>query len=101
MYAGRIVESATVDALFESPQMPYSWGLLDSLPRLDDVRGAKLRTIEGLPPLLINPADACRFSPRCAYARDACREGEPELRPRATSAHMARCWATEPGGWIT
>ena len=50
MYAGRIVETATVDELFEQPRMPYSWGLLDSLPQIDDVRGEKLRTIEGMPP---------------------------------------------------
>ena len=56
MYAGRIVETGTVDELFESPQMPYTWGLLDSLPRIDDVRGDRLRTIEGLPPLLIDAA---------------------------------------------
>ena len=62
MYAGRIVETGTVDELFEEPQMPYAWGLLDSLPRIDDVRGDRLRTIEGLPPLLIAPPDACRFA---------------------------------------
>ena len=44
--------------------MPYAWGLLDSLPRIDDVRGDRLRTIEGLPPLLIDPPVACRFNPR-------------------------------------
>lgn len=100
MYAGRIVETGTVDELFERPQMPYSWGLLDSLPRIDDIRGERLRTIEGMPPLLINPADACRFNPRCVYARDVCREREPGLAPRGGSGHMARCWATEPEGWI-
>ncbi len=100
MYAGRIVETGTVDELFEQPQMPYSWGLLDSLPRIDDVRGERLRTIEGLPPLLINPADTCRFNPRCVYTRDVCREREPGLTPRGDSGHMARCWATEPEGWI-
>jgi oligopeptide transport system ATP-binding protein len=100
MYAGRIVETGTVDELFERPQMPYSWGLLDSLPRIDDIRGERLRTIEGLPPLLINPADACRFNPRCVYARDKCREQEPSLTPRNDTGHLARCWATEPEGWI-
>ena len=74
MYAGRIVETGTVDELFENPRMPYAWGLLDSLPRIDDVRGDRLRTIEGMPPLLINPPEACRFSPRCVYARDICRD---------------------------
>jgi oligopeptide transport system ATP-binding protein len=100
MYAGRIVETASVDELFENPQMPYAWGLLDSLPRIDDVRGDRLRTIEGLPPLLIHPPDACRFAPRCAYARDICREDEPELKERGGPEHVARCWATEPEGWI-
>jgi oligopeptide transport system ATP-binding protein len=100
MYAGRIVETGSVDVIFENPRMPYAWGLLDSLPRLDDVRSDRLRTIEGLPPLLINVPDACRFNPRCAYARDVCSEKEPELTPRAEPGHVARCWATEPGGWI-
>ncbi len=101
MYAGRIVETGTVDELFEEPQMPYAWGLLDSLPRIDDVRGDRLRTIEGLPPLLIAPPDACRFSARCNFVRDICRTDEPELTPRRTEDHLARCWGTEPGGWIT
>jgi oligopeptide transport system ATP-binding protein len=100
MYAGRIVETGTVDELFEKPRMPYSWGLLDSLPRLDDVRGDRLRTIEGLPPLLIRPPDACRFEPRCRFARDLCRQDEPELTLRGTTLHAARCWATQPDGWI-
>jgi oligopeptide transport system ATP-binding protein len=100
MYAGRIVETGTVDELFETPRMPYSWGLLDSLPRLDDVRGDRLRTIEGLPPFLVNPPDACRFEPRCRFARDICRQDEPELTRRGTTLHAARCWATEPDGWI-
>jgi oligopeptide transport system ATP-binding protein len=101
MYAGRIVETGTVDTMFENPQMPYAWGLLDSLPRIDDVRGARLRTIEGMPPLLIAPPDACRFSPRCRFVRDHCLEDEPELTARAGEGHLARCWATEPGGWIS
>ena len=63
MYAGRIVETGSVDELFENPRMPYAWGLLDSLPRLDDVRGDRLRTIEGLPPLLINPPDRLPLQP--------------------------------------
>ncbi len=101
MYAGRIVETASVDEIFENPRMPYAWGLLDSLPRIDDVRGANLRTIEGLPPLLINPPKACRFGPRCNYVRDQCRSAEPELTARDANGHMARCFATEPGGWIS
>ncbi|MGZ9160288.1 MAG: ABC transporter ATP-binding protein [Candidatus Limnocylindrales bacterium] len=100
MYAGRIVETGTVDQLFENPRMPYAWGLLDSLPRLDDVRGDRLRTIEGMPPMLIDPPDACRFNPRCRFTREICREHEPALTERETPLHLARCWATEPDGWI-
>ncbi|MBA3236615.1 MAG: ABC transporter ATP-binding protein [Chloroflexi bacterium] len=100
MYAGRIVETGRVDEMFEEPRMPYAWGLLDSLPRLDDVRGDRLRTIEGLPPLLIQPPDACRFEPRCRFSKDVCREREPDLTPRGSAHHAARCWATEPDGWI-
>ena len=99
MYAGRMVESGSVDNLFENPRMPYSWGLLDSLPRLDDVRGDRLRTIEGLPPLLINVPDACRFNPRCTYSREVCRDKEPEFTEREPG-HLARCWGTQPDGWI-
>jgi oligopeptide transport system ATP-binding protein len=100
MYAGRIVETGPVDDIFERPKMPYSWGLLDSLPRLDEVRGSRLRTIEGLPPDLINPGPECRFSPRCKYVHDRCRVEEPSLSARDGEGHEARCFGTEPGGWI-
>ena len=94
------METGTVDELFEQPRMPYAWGLLDSLPRIDDVRGDRLRTIEGMPPMLISPPDACRFN------RDATTRGtsvvskEPELTPARHEQPLARCWATEPEGWI-
>ena len=100
MYAGRIVETGLVDDIFEAPRMPYAWGLLDSLPRLDEVKGARLRTIEGMPPDLIDPTAECRFAPRCKYVHDRCRSEEPELTPRGGEGHMARCFGTEPGGWI-
>jgi len=100
MYAGRIVETGMVDDIFEAPKMPYAWGLLDSLPRLDEVKGERLRTIEGLPPDLINPGDECQFAARCKYVRDQCRAEEPQLTPREGEGHLARCWGTEPGGWI-
>jgi oligopeptide transport system ATP-binding protein len=99
MYAGQIVESGSIDQTFDNPRMPYTWGLLDSLPRLDEERGARLRTIDGLPPLLINVPDACRFAPRCVFVRDVCTESMPELTLRE-EGHVARCHATAPGGWI-
>jgi oligopeptide transport system ATP-binding protein len=99
MYAGRIVETCSVDQMFDNPRMPYSWGLLDSLPRLDDERGGKLRTIEGLPPLLIRLPDACRFNPRCPYVQDICLNKEPDLTLRE-EGHWARCHGTDTNGWI-
>ncbi len=99
MYAGRIVESGPVDDMFEHPRMPYTHGLLESMPRLDHAVGTLLHTIEGAPPDLIESADRCRFAPRCQYRREVCVESEPALSPRG-SGHLARCWGTESGGWV-
>ncbi len=100
MYAGQIVEQATTSVLFSAPEMPYTWGLLDSLPRMDDVRGTKLRSIPGSPPAPPLPDDICRFSSRCPYARDVCRDTGPELVVRSP-IQAARCLGTESTGWIT
>ena len=102
MYAGRIVEKADTVELFANPKMPYTWGLLRSIPRLDESRKAKLVPIEGLPPDLIAPPPGCKFEPRCQYRRDVCHEKEPELKhvPNSKSDHEARCWGTQEGGWL-
>ena len=100
MYAGRIVESGPVDDLFERPEMPYTRGLLASMPRLDHEVGTLLHTIEGAPPELVDASDRCRFEPRCAFARPECVQHEPSLTQRSSPAHLARCWGTEAGGWI-
>ena len=105
MYAGRIVEKADTVELFANPKMPYTWGLLRSIPRLDEKRKEKLVPIEGLPPDLISLPPGCKFEPRCQYRRDICREREPELIsvPNAKSDHEARCWGTQNvsgGGWL-
>jgi oligopeptide transport system ATP-binding protein len=104
MYAGRIVEKASTTDLFEHPQMPYTWGLLRSIPRMGEERHRRLYSIEGMPPSLIDPAPGCRFEPRCAYRRPICREAEPELRPTvAGTDHEARCWGIQDvpeGGWL-
>ena len=102
MYGGKIVEKADTGELFANPKMPYTWGLLRSIPRLDERRKAKLLPIEGLPPDLIAPPPGCRFEPRCQYRRDVCREKEPELVhiPNAKPDHEARCWGTQEGGWL-
>jgi len=100
MYAGRMVETAPLDDLFGHPRMPYTWGLLDALPRLGLARGERLTTIEGGPPDLAGPLSGCRFAPRCHWARDLCRTTEPELTGRGPG-HAARCHATDAGGWLS
>ncbi len=100
MYAGRIVETGSVDVTFEQPRMPYTWGLLKAMPRLDQEGGKMMHTIEGAPPELTDATDRCRFAPRCDYVRDVCLEREPALTQRSEPAHSARCWGTEPEGWI-
>jgi oligopeptide/dipeptide ABC transporter ATP-binding protein len=99
MYAGQIVESAPVDGIFSAPMMPYTWGLLDSIPRTDRPAGADLPMIPGIPPDPLAFGAGCRFAPRCAHARDVCRTRMPALAPREL-AHLARCLGTEADGWL-
>jgi peptide/nickel transport system ATP-binding protein len=68
MYAGRSVEYATADQIFNEPQHPYTWGLLSSMPRFDRARSERLTPIRGTPPSLINVPKGCPFNPRCDYA---------------------------------
>jgi oligopeptide transport system ATP-binding protein len=92
MYAGKVVEEATTDEIFAHPRHPYTAGLLASVPRLDEARQSELKTIEGAPPDLLNPAPGCPFMPRCLYARNACRAMPPlELLP-GVQAHRKACW---------
>ncbi|HEU5216180.1 MAG TPA: ABC transporter ATP-binding protein [Gaiellaceae bacterium] len=92
MYAGRVVERGTKRDLFYDPQMPYTWGLLGSIPRLDRPRPERLHTIEGSPPSLINLPEGCKFRPRCPHAFERCME-EPALENRVeTPGHLDRCW---------
>src|SRR5437764_1705311 len=80
MYGGQIVEKADTSELFANPKMPYTSGLLRSIPHLDAPRNAKLVPIEGLPPDLIAPPPGCRFEPRCQYRREICAKTPPELK---------------------
>ena len=91
MYAGHVVESAPVTDLFANPSHPYTLGLLKSIPRLDEQRKAKLTPIDGLPPDLLDPPDACDFLSRCIYATEKCRQERPTLRP-VGRGHEAACW---------
>jgi oligopeptide/dipeptide ABC transporter ATP-binding protein len=92
MYAGRVVERAKTRDLFYDPQMPYTWGLLGSIPRLDRPRPERLHSIKGAPPSLINMPEGCKFRPRCPHAFEKCSE-EPALENRVeTPGHLDRCW---------
>jgi peptide/nickel transport system ATP-binding protein len=95
MYGGRIVEQAVVHDLFAKPEMPYTWGLLGSLPRLN-LNSTRLEQIPGQPPSLLHPPVGCSFNPRCAYAFDRCRQELPELRPSPVGEdHRFRCHLDE------
>ncbi|MFC5290763.1 ABC transporter ATP-binding protein [Actinokineospora guangxiensis] len=92
MYAGRAVEYSTADDIFNSPQHPYTWGLLGSMPRLDRERSERLQPIKGTPPSLINVPDGCPFNPRCAYAGtngDLSFTERPEFRDIGGGHHIA------------
>jgi peptide/nickel transport system ATP-binding protein len=92
MYAGRIVERAPTDAIFGSPQHPYAWGLLKSIPRLDTPRDEELVPIAGRPPSLIKRPSGCFFHPRCPYVREAHKRTDPKLEPvTGDPGHYVAC----------
>ncbi len=79
MYAGKVIESASTERLFEDVHHPYTEALLASIPQLDQDKTQRLYAIPGLPPDLSRPLSACRFAPRCQYATEICRAEEPPL----------------------
>jgi oligopeptide/dipeptide ABC transporter ATP-binding protein len=92
MYAGNIVEYASVEEIFDNPQHPYTKGLIRSVPSLDrDVD--RLAVMEGTVPNLINPPAGCRFQPRCTCSRPECVNTMPDLRyvGRGAEEHLVRC----------
>ncbi|RKQ72890.1 ABC transporter ATP-binding protein [Oceanibaculum indicum] len=98
MYAGRKVEEATVEELFENPLHPYTRGLMRAVPRLDidaeaEGRRARLQEIPGLVPVLTQPIPGCAFAPRCDFATDRCRAERPPL-VESRPGHVAACWET-------
>ncbi len=99
MYAGRIVEEGPTDKIFSDPRMPYTIGLLQSIPRLDDVRGRRLNPIRGLPPDLISLPEICPFSARCDYVQDVCTELVPPLRP-VEAQQRAACLFDVHAPWV-
>ncbi|HEX7526407.1 MAG TPA: ABC transporter ATP-binding protein [Gaiellaceae bacterium] len=91
MYAGGVVEEGPKSAVFRNPQHPYTWGLLDSIPRVGTTRGRRLTVIPGQPPSLLAPPPGCRFAPRCAYRFEAC-GARPPLVPRSGAGHADACF---------
>ena len=102
MYAGRIVETGTVDELFYSPRMPYTMGLLGAIPRADESGDRPLVPIEGNPPSLAELPPGCPFAARCPLVFDTCREVEPALIAVGSPEHRSACHLAEKieaGGW--
>lgn len=91
MYAGRIVEQASVFKIFEKPSHPYTKALLNSLPRVDASTHEKLATIPGVPPDCIRLSLGCPFAPRCSFAVERCGQENPQLEKIGKDHHIA-CW---------
>ncbi|HET9770835.1 MAG TPA: ABC transporter ATP-binding protein [Acidimicrobiia bacterium] len=91
MYAGRPVETGTVDDIFYRPRMPYTLGLLGSLPRLDRAERQPLTPVEGNPPSLVDLPPGCPFAARCPMRLSVCLELEPDLDPTRHPGHFAAC----------
>jgi peptide/nickel transport system ATP-binding protein len=94
MYAGKAVEIATVEELYRNRRMPYTVGLLGSVPRLDAAQGARLVPIPGAPPSLAALPPGCPFAPRCPLAIDECRTAEPEMLEIGPT-HRVACIRTD------
>jgi peptide/nickel transport system ATP-binding protein len=89
MYAGKIAEYGDRDDIYYSAHHPYTWGLLESIPRLDEMR-ERLNPIQGSPPSLIYVPPGCAFHPRCPYVMEVCRKDVPPLLP-SSGNHAAAC----------
>ncbi len=94
MYAGRIIERGTAEEIYRNPRHPYTLGLLNSVPRLDQPRKEKLDPIEGQPPDMINLPQGCSFRERCRYAIDRCAEEVPLLQ-EVGEGHLSACFVAK------
>jgi oligopeptide/dipeptide ABC transporter ATP-binding protein len=91
MYAGKIIETGTAAEIYHNTKHPYTLGLLNSVPRLDETMKVKLDPIEGLPPDLINMPTGCSFAPRCKFVIDRCTQEVPPLEP-VLDGHYSACF---------
>jgi peptide/nickel transport system ATP-binding protein len=92
MYGGQVVERAPARLLFAQMRMPYTEGLLKSIPKLDQPSHSRLQVIGGRPPDLVSPPPGCKFAPRCPYAQERCHVEEPPLIEADTPGHYFKCW---------
>jgi oligopeptide transport system ATP-binding protein len=92
MYGGRIVEMAPARELYARPRHPYTRGLMDSIPRLDDASGKRLVPIDGQPPDLARLPAGCAFAPRCRHVEERCRAERPALEASGAN-HFKACFA--------
>ena len=95
MYAGEIVETGTLREIFYEARHPYTWGLLESVPRLDMAEDVPLIPIAGTPPDLLNPPKGCPFADRCRHAMVICKEQHPGFKS-CSETHGVSCWLTHP-----
>jgi oligopeptide transport system ATP-binding protein len=95
MYAGKVVETGTVEEIFYNPKHPYTKGLLKSVPKLNQRKDEELIPIHGTPPDLIKPPEGCAFCDRCDYAMQICLSQDPD-ETRISESQSTRCWLEHP-----
>jgi peptide/nickel transport system ATP-binding protein len=97
MYAGEVVEEGPTEQVLADPRHPYTWALMNAVPRLDSTLGSRrLSTIEGMPPNPLAQPGGCRFSPRCPFRQPVC-DAHPDLTPMGPG-RASRCWVAAEGG---
>jgi oligopeptide transport system ATP-binding protein len=95
MYAGQVIERGTVEEIFANPQHPYTWALLQSVPRLETKNKDTLYALNGTPPDLVKPPVGCPFAARCEYCMQICLEEMPEVT-NVENDHKVLCWLKHP-----
>lgn len=95
VYSGQVMETAPIEEIFVKPRHPYTWGLIDSMPRLQHEKNHVLQPIPGTPPDLLHPPIACPFVTRCSYAMNICTQEMPPLL-KIKDQHQVACWLNHP-----
>lgn len=95
MYAGKVVETGKINEIFKEPRHPYTWGLMNSMPKLNQDRNQELVPIPGAPPDLLVPPKGCAFAARCKHAMKICQEIDPDVT-QINETHSVACWLEHP-----